>query len=202
MSHDFELGQDLAVQVPPCLDGDHGTGGQLFDERPEQLAQLAAVNLELAVRGIEENGHRSLLDRLKGPGPAVSIGEPNLGAILVSEDGDVAVDQPHVLTVLLDEDRPRSAPAERLQPHRSGAREQIDGDPPGHQVADNVENRLANQVAGRPHICLGPRPVDLVSPALPRDDPHGATPPFDSIRVRSGSPRASRRQGLLTYLES
>ena len=179
MSHGFEVGQDLAVQVPSRLEGDHRISGQLCDERPEQLAHLAAVDLVLAVRRIEENGHGSLLDRLKGPDPAVSIGEPNLGAILVSKDGDVAVDQAHVLTVLLDEDRPLRAPAERLQPHCAGAREQVDGYPPGHQLSDNVEKRLTNQVAGWPHVCLGPRPVDLVSPALPRDDPHGATPPFD-----------------------
>ena len=67
----------------------------------------------------------------------------------------------------------RAAPAQGFQSQGTGTGEEVDHRSIHHQLAQDVEQRLADQVAGRPGVGRCPRAIDLVATPLPRDDPHG-----------------------------
>jgi hypothetical protein len=131
------------------------------------------VDLVFAVRRVEEDDDRLIVGRLERPGPPIGVAVPHRGPVLVAQGGDVAMDQGDVLAIPLDEDRVPGPSAERLEPQRAGAGEQVDRHAVHDQLAEDVEHRLAHQVAGGPGPFRLPRPVDLVPTALTRDDPHG-----------------------------
>src|SRR5262249_23490195 len=94
-------------------------------------------------------------------------------------------------------DRPPRTPAECLEPQRAGAGEQVDDDAIDDQLAEDVEHRLAHQVAGRPGAGRGARAVDLVPAALPRDDAHGSDAPLRRVEEpRAASPAGSDAQAV------
>ena len=103
---------------------------------------------------------------------------------------EVALDRPHRVGVALDEDGARRAARERLEPHRAGARVEVE-----HrgavERADEVEDVLAHAVGRRPRV-EARRRLDRVPPVRAGDDPHAAD------RCRSVSCREAgvvRRRG-------
>ena len=82
-------------------------------------------------------------------GPSVGVGHDDLGPVLVSEGGDVPADQGVILPVPLDEDRPGRPPAQGLQAEGAGAGEEVEREEALDRVAEDIEDRLADQVAGR-----------------------------------------------------
>ena len=98
-------------------------------------------------------------------------------AVLVTERGDVANDQADAFAVPLDKDRVPGTPAEGLQTQRTGSGEEVEYRTIDHQIAQNVEQRLADQVARRPRAGRRPGPIDLVAAPLARDNPHECLAP-------------------------
>ena len=114
--------------------------------------------------------------------PGVRLDDPRAGQAELLE---VALDRALRLAVGLDEHRGRGSAGERLEPHRTGAGEQVEH---RHLVdgPDQVERRLADPVSGRTRLALGredPRPF----PAT-RDDPHASA----LARIRRMSARRPR----------
>ena len=172
----LDVGEEVRIEFPARLQGDHRSRGEVADQVLDQLPDLVRAFFILPIRGVEEDDHRLVVDRLERARPAVRVDRQDARPILVAERRHVAVDQGDILPLLLDEDRPRRPPAQRLQAERPGPREEVDHD----QVLDigpqDVEQRLAHQVAGGPGAAPL-RSVEFMAATLARDDAHGPTLP-------------------------
>ncbi len=182
----FEVGQDLDVELPARLRADDRAVGQSPDEPFEELAHPFGVVLVVGIRRVDEDDHRLAFDRDVGLRPPIGVGHDHLGPVFVAEGRDVPADQGRVLAVPLDEDGPLRPPAQGLKPKRAGAGEQVEDQQAFDGLAQDVEHRLADEVAGRPgHLVL--RPVELVPPALAGDDPHDSTLPTGPLATGRGT---------------
>src|SRR5579862_165767 len=119
----------------------------------------------------------------------------HLGGAVHPERREILLNQSRARRVPFDENHFFRAAADRLDPDRAGARIEVDEKRILHGRAENIEQRLAQTVARRPHPQL-PRPLQLPPPEFSRDHPHRLIPPTpaDTARAKSGLPLRAASQ--------
>ena len=78
-----------------------------------------------------------------------------------------------IFAIALDEDRALGSAAEGFQTDGARAGEEVDDQAVDDELADDIEEGLADQVARRPRGGRSSGTVDLVTAPLSGDDPHG-----------------------------
>ena len=124
--------------------------------------------------------------RWAGPG-GIALDQPCDGSS--AEAGDIVRDQRLSRAGLLDEDRAGGSAAQRLEPQRTGSREEVEDACAVDRVAEaamgeGVEQAFAHAIAGGPErmgrIALA-EPCKRPPAPAPANDPHEASSVFRSV---------------------